>query len=220
MKWVEKVTGAGRALWGYRDVDVAVSTIDRTWHSRHSGKMLVATSYRFGYQLLTPMKFPIEVREFTSEAARSEFIRVGITQWRERMTSDYVLRPWTPTFQRWSGAALEAIEIKNGGWLELRIGGEVERLEVLPELRHNGRSVAEGSDHYLEVIQSMVGRSISNVDVYLDDGLVIEAGGTELVVTTTRIWDDPWNFEFEWLLGSYVIPPQPSKPLVTVSDTD
>jgi hypothetical protein len=216
----ERITAAARARWGYRDVDIALSTIIRTWHTRAGDAKRSHTSFRFGYQLLTPVKFAAEVREFASADERLSFINAGISDWTDRRSSRHVLPAWSPVMRTWVGAKVDAAEIDETETLVLELHGQPYRLELLPELRTKGGSIGESSPDYRSALRSLVGRKVQRVDVYLDDGLVVEFGDAELVLTTARIWADPWQGEVEWAIGGYTIPPEPGPPHVTFPNAD
>jgi hypothetical protein len=210
VRWSETLTDAARVKWGYRDVDIALSTIDRTWQSRRGHESHTVSAFRFGYKLLTPIAFQVSIREFSTSTERRVFIDQGITDWRENPDSAYVLPRWAPTLASWVGSVIGHAEYQSASQdLVLEIAGHLVRLELAPELRLPDGAIGEGSPAYPEAIRALTGHPIELADVFLDEGLVIGVGTAELVLTTARIWDYPWQGEIEWEVGPYSLPPRP-----------
>ena len=198
----ETLTGTGRARWGNRDVDIALSTIARTWHTRDGTSSQTAEAFRLTFVLLTPQRWGPSWREFKTEERRRLFIEAGISDWREHSASGSLLRGCTPRYATWRMQTVRSAQVEpQSKNVVLDLDTDQVRLELLPEVRLPDRSLSEDDPEYGMTIAALTGQQIADVDLFLDDGLVLTFPSVSLVLRTERLWAYDWPQEIEWAIG-------------------
>lgn len=196
MDCAESVTEAGRGLWGYHETDFVLSTVNRTWRSRYGPRTRTASFFRFTYQLRASMPMRPEVREFETELRRDAFFAASIGTWKRRGGSADLALGCRPLIESWVGRSISAV-VGSARGLTFSIDEAPVYLELAPDVVVHGTVVEPDAEGYSDALSQLAGQRITEADVYLDEGIVVAAGGRELRLPVDRIerYDSPDDLE-------------------------
>lgn len=176
MKLVREVTARGRGHW-YRTYDVELATRTTIWTD--SSGAHARTLYAYELRCLDPA---VGSWYFSTEGERQAFLGRSFTDVVLRQLDPPERQEETHPLTHLIGQQLRAVSFI-ADYAELRWAGDYLRIEARTRIRDATGQIADGAAGYQERVAALAGRELTNVDEFLDQGLVLTfAPMTELVI--------------------------------------